>query len=88
MEQITIYEIESIDSRIKVGYIAERQTENDDFFVQIKYKFQYDEDDILSDGGLIHDGRQDFQSMSKENLLWKIKCFVDGKQDGWSIVNL
>ena len=88
MEQITFYEIESIDSRIKTNYIAPRETENDDFFVQIKYKFQYDEDDILSDGSLIHDDRQDFQSMSKENLLWKIKCFVDNKQNGFSIVNL
>lgn len=87
MEQITNYEIESIDSRIKVGYIAERETENDNFFVQIKFRFQYDEDDILANGGVIEHGSHEFQSMSKENLLWKIKCFVTEKQSCFFIVN-
>lgn len=73
-------EIKSIDKRIYSLIVENPSIDSDEFYVKIWFKYK------IGDNEVKPDGRQEFTSKSKSDLINQIKIFMTEDKKGWSIV--
>lgn len=76
---ITPDEILAIDKRIKSCLVENRDEENDEYYVKIRFSYQINGKEPKTDG------REEFVNESKDKLILQIKDFMMSDKNGWSI---
>jgi len=73
-------EITSIDNRIKSCIIENPDDESNEYYVKIWFAYKMD------CGNPHPDGRQEFLTETKQQLLYEIKDFMMSDKNGWCIL--
>lgn len=77
---VTADEITSLDSRIKSCEIENPEESDDEFYVKIWFNYKIGNDDLKPDG------RQEFVTETKEQLISEIQDFMKSDKNGWCIL--
>ena len=77
--EVTPNEITSIDSRIKSCIVENPDNESSAYYAKIWFAYKMK-------NGIQPDGRQEFVTETKEQLISEIQEFMKSDKIGWSIV--
>ena len=75
-------EVLEIDKRIDECYIEPKEYVDDTFYVRIEFNYTLDGVNVISDG------RHEFESKSKEELLKQIKTFMKEEYPQWDYTTI
>jgi hypothetical protein len=77
---VTYDEITSLDSRIKSCLIENPNEESREYYAKIRFAYK------MNNGNPQPDGRQEFATETKEQLLSEIQYFMKSDKVGWCIL--